>query len=98
MRGDGLQIGRSRHALRDRPLGRDEFPDDETVADPDLVEEEDGDEKEDKPEVVGDEVDLEEIGDDDDDDEEENDDTLIENVDDDDSVADIIDKDEIDKE
>lgn len=70
--------------------------DDEAIPDPDLVESEDGDEKEDKPEVVGDEVDLEEV--EDDDDEDENDDTLIETVDDDEGVADIIDKDSLDKE
>lgn len=70
--------------------------DGEVVPDPDLVADEDGDDKEDKPEVVGDEVDLEEVEDDDDD--EENNDTLIESVDDDNGVADIIDKDDIDKE
>ena len=71
--------------------------DDETVADPDLVVDEEGDDKEDKPEVVGDEVDLEEIEAEDDDDDED-DDTLIESVDEDEGVADIIDKDNIDKE
>ena len=69
--------------------------DDEVVADPDLVEDEEGDDKGDKPEVVGDEVDLEEVADDDD---EEDDDTLIENVDEDEDVSDIIDKGDIEKE
>ena len=63
---------------------------------PDLVEDEDAEDKDDKPEVVGDEVDLEEIEADDDD--EEDDDTLIESVDDDDDVGDIIDKGDLDKE
>jgi uncharacterized protein (TIGR02300 family) len=71
--------------------------DDETVPDPDLVEDEEATGKdEDKPEVVGDEVDLEEIAEDDDDDDED-DDTLIESVDEDDDVGDIIDKGDIDK-
>lgn len=70
--------------------------DDEAIADPDLVEDEDAEDKDDKPEVVGDEVDLEEIEADDDD--EEDDDTLIESVDDDDDVGDIIDKGDLDKE
>ncbi|MEQ1754705.1 MAG: TIGR02300 family protein [Micropepsaceae bacterium] len=69
--------------------------DDETVADPDLVEDEEAEDKDDKPEVVGDEVDLEEIEDDDDDDD---DDTLIETVDDDEDVGDIIDKGDLEKE
>lgn len=70
--------------------------DDEAIADPDLVEDEDAEDTDDKPEVVGDEVDLEEI--DEDDDSEEDDDTLIESVDDDDDVGDIIDKGDLDKE
>jgi uncharacterized protein (TIGR02300 family) len=70
--------------------------DDEAIADPDLVEDEDAEDTDDKPEVVGDEVDLEEIEADDDD--EEDDDTLIESVDDDDDVGDIIDKGDLDKE
>jgi uncharacterized protein (TIGR02300 family) len=71
--------------------------DDEAIADPDLVEDEEAEDTDDKPEVVGDEVDLEEIEDDEDGDDEE-DDTLIENVDDEDDVGGIIDKGDLDKE
>jgi len=71
--------------------------DDEAVADPDLVVDEETDDKDDKPEVVGDEVDLEEIEAEDEDDDED-DDTLIEDVDQDEDVGDIIDKDDLEKE
>jgi len=71
--------------------------DDETTPDPDLVAEEDAGDAETKPEVVGDEVDLEAIEEEDEADDED-DVTLIETVDEDEGVADIIDKDNLDKE
>lgn len=69
--------------------------DDETAADPDLLQDEDSDEKADKPAADEDvEVEVEEEADDD----EEEDDALIENVDEDADVSDIIDPGEIEKE